>query len=63
MERGAVGGFRRPAQPLELYEFEGCPFCRKVALYNVLELYSGVLKALVKERGVPRGCSYRPKTF
>jgi glutathione S-transferase len=20
----------RPAQPLELYEFEGCPFCRKV---------------------------------
>ncbi len=21
---------RRPAQPLELYEFEGCPFCRKV---------------------------------
>ncbi len=21
---------RRPAQPLELYEFEGCPYCRKV---------------------------------
>lgn len=29
-ERGAVSSFRRPAQPLELYEFEGCPFCRKV---------------------------------
>ena len=23
-------GTRRPEQPLELYEFEGCPFCRKV---------------------------------
>ena len=20
----------RPAQPLKLYEFEGCPYCRKV---------------------------------
>jgi glutathione S-transferase len=25
---GALG--KRPAQPLELYEFEACPFCRKV---------------------------------
>jgi len=25
---GALG--RRPEKPLELYEFEGCPFCRKV---------------------------------
>ena len=25
---GTLG--RRPEQPLELYEFEGCPFCRKV---------------------------------
>jgi glutathione S-transferase len=25
---GALG--RRPRQPLELYEFEGCPYCRKV---------------------------------
>jgi len=22
--------FNRPQKPLELYEFEGCPFCRKV---------------------------------
>ncbi|PSC77062.1 hypothetical protein C2E20_0521 [Micractinium conductrix] len=29
-EDSAVGGFPRPAQPLVLYEFEGCPFCRKV---------------------------------
>jgi glutathione S-transferase len=28
MEVGPVG--RRPEKPLELYEFEGCPFCRKV---------------------------------
>jgi len=28
MAVGAPG--RRPAKPLQLYEFEGCPFCRKV---------------------------------
>ena len=28
MRVGALG--RRPARPLELYEFEACPFCRKV---------------------------------
>jgi len=29
----------RPAQPLELYEFEGCPFCRKVReVLSVLDL-------------------------
>ncbi len=28
MEVGALGP--RPGRPLELYEFEGCPFCRKV---------------------------------
>jgi glutathione S-transferase len=28
MEVGALGS--RPERPLELYEFEGCPFCRKV---------------------------------
>src|SRR5262249_34162994 len=27
MRVGALG--KRPAQPLELYEFEACPFCRK----------------------------------
>ncbi|PNW81816.1 hypothetical protein CHLRE_06g261500v5 [Chlamydomonas reinhardtii] len=25
-----VTGLKRPAVPLELYEFEGCPFCKKV---------------------------------
>ncbi|EFN57564.1 hypothetical protein CHLNCDRAFT_59634 [Chlorella variabilis] len=29
-ETSAVSGFNRPQQPLVLYEFEGCPFCRKV---------------------------------
>lgn len=29
-ETSAVGGYNRPAQPIVLYEFEGCPFCRKV---------------------------------
>ncbi|KAL4434125.1 hypothetical protein ABPG75_000566 [Micractinium tetrahymenae] len=29
-ETSAVSGFNRPAQPIVLYEFEGCPFCRKV---------------------------------
>ena len=28
MRVGALG--RRPERPLELYEFEACPFCRKV---------------------------------
>ena len=25
-----MAAFKRPEQPLELYEFEGCPFCKKV---------------------------------
>jgi hypothetical protein len=25
-----VSSFKRPAKLLELYEFEGCPYCRKV---------------------------------
>ena len=25
-----IGTFARPAKPIILYEFEGCPFCRKV---------------------------------
>lgn len=29
-ESSDVGSFPRPAQPIVLYEFEGCPFCRKV---------------------------------
>jgi len=29
-ETSVVGTFPRPVQPLILYEFEGCPFCRKV---------------------------------
>lgn len=29
-ETSEVGGFKRPELPLKLYEFEGCPFCKKV---------------------------------
>jgi hypothetical protein len=29
-ETSEVASFPRPAQPLQLYEFQGCPFCRKV---------------------------------
>jgi hypothetical protein len=25
-----VTGFKRPEKPLVLYEFQGCPFCKKV---------------------------------
>lgn len=44
LARGAVGSRvgprgRRPAQPLELYEFEACPYCRKVReALSVLDL-------------------------
>lgn len=37
MQVGALG--RRPAQPLQLFEFEGCPYCRKVReALSVLDL-------------------------
>jgi hypothetical protein len=26
-----VSEFKRPAKPLVLYEFQGCPFCKKVS--------------------------------
>ena len=29
-ETSSVASFKRPEQLLELYEFEGCPFCKKV---------------------------------
>lgn len=29
-EESKVGQFKRPAEPLVLYEFQGCPFCYKV---------------------------------
>eukprot|EP00878_Enallax_costatus_P021370 GHUV01022620.1.p1 GENE.GHUV01022620.1~~GHUV01022620.1.p1 ORF type:complete len:236 (+),score=45.30 GHUV01022620.1:135-842(+) len=29
-ESSKVGTFKRPVKPIELYEFQGCPFCRKV---------------------------------
>jgi glutathione S-transferase len=50
---GALG--RRPERPLELYEFEGCPFCRKVReALSVLDL-DAVVRPCPK-----RGPRYRP---
>lgn len=41
----AVGPLgERPAKPLELYEFEGCPFCRKVReALSILDLDARIL--------------------
>jgi len=36
-ETAVVGA--RPAQPIELYEFEGCPFCRKARIAKSHILY------------------------
>jgi len=30
VEKSNVQAYPRPTQPVQLYEFEGCPFCRKV---------------------------------
>src|SRR5882672_11064728 len=38
---GTIGA--RPAQPLQLYEFEACPFCRKVReTLSILDLDADV---------------------
>ena len=39
-----AGRGARPAQPLRLYEFEGCPFCRKVReALSILDLDADIL--------------------
>ena len=30
-ETSRVGSFKRPQKPIELYEYETCPFCRRVS--------------------------------
>ncbi len=46
----------RPAKPLELYEFEGCPFCRKVReALTMLDLRATILPC---PKGGP---TYRPQ--
>lgn len=38
-ETSKIGQCPRPAKPIEIYEFEGCPFCRKVReMVSVLDL-------------------------
>jgi glutathione S-transferase len=53
----AVGSLgRRPAQPLRLYEFEGCPYCRKVReALSILDLEADVFPC---PKGGPR---FRPE--
>ncbi len=42
MQVGALG--ERPSQTLELYEFENCPFCRKVReAFSILDLDADIL--------------------
>ncbi|KAG1675258.1 hypothetical protein FOA52_016289 [Chlamydomonas sp. UWO 241] len=39
LETSDVGSFPRPVLPLELYEYEGCPFCKKVReCFSLLDL-------------------------
>lgn len=38
-ERGNTWDRKQPRKPVEIYEFEGCPFCRKVReAVNILDL-------------------------
>jgi glutathione S-transferase len=54
LQVGALG--RRPAQPLRLYEFEGCPYCRKVReALSILDLEADVFPC---PKGGPR---FRPE--
>jgi glutathione S-transferase len=51
---GSLG--KRPAQPLRLYEFEGCPYCRKVReALSILDLEADVFPC---PKGGPR---FRPE--
>ncbi|GBF89778.1 hypothetical protein Rsub_02948 [Raphidocelis subcapitata] len=55
-ESSKVSTFKRPAKPLELYEFQGCPFCRKVReAISVLDLDAAVFPC---PQGGP---TWRPK--
>jgi glutathione S-transferase len=54
LQVGTLG--RRPAQPLRLYEFESCPFCRKVReALSILDLEADVFPC---PKGGPR---FRPE--
>ncbi|EKX35174.1 hypothetical protein GUITHDRAFT_43846, partial [Guillardia theta CCMP2712] len=60
-EESATSSFPRPALPLQIYEFESCPFCRKVReAVAILDLDveflpcpkgGGVYRAQVQEMG------------
>ena len=54
----AVGGVgKRPAEPLALYEFEACPFCRKVReALSILDLDAASTRARRAGRASARRC-------
>lgn len=38
-EKGNTWERKQPRKPIEIYEFEGCPFCRKVReAVNILDI-------------------------
>ncbi|KAG2500151.1 hypothetical protein HYH03_001733 [Edaphochlamys debaryana] len=47
---------KRPAQPLELYEFEGCPFCKKVREAMCILDLDAIMYPCPKD-----GATWRPK--
>jgi len=58
LETSKISTFARPEKPLEIYEFEGCPFCKKVReAVSILDLE-------VIFRPCPQGGStWRPKAI
>ncbi|KXZ52189.1 hypothetical protein GPECTOR_10g819 [Gonium pectorale] len=70
-ETGQVTGLKRPARPLELYEFEGCPFCKKATLLRfIARSFTQVREAIcaldldVMVYPCPKdGATWRPKAI
>lgn len=51
-----IDTYPRPSQPLQLYEFEGCPFCKKVRSVVTAQRWLG--RAL-KHQSAPHACRLR----
>ncbi|XP_018678888.2 uncharacterized protein LOC135585035 isoform X2 [Musa acuminata AAA Group] len=52
-ETSNLGAQARPEKPIEIYEFEGCPFCRKVDPNTGVAMYESddIIKYLVQKYG------------
>ncbi|AQK51634.1 hypothetical protein Zm00014a_010309 [Zea mays] len=65
-EESKIGQCKRPEKPIEIYEFEGCPFCRKVNTSSFLQVREmvSVLDLDVLFYPCPRkGPTFRPKVL